>query len=86
MEELGIASLDDVRGLTIRRIEERKKEGKVAVTERIVPKVDHPRSQVVAPPPVGVQLGYLVARQDSRRHGLVLVRHRFSLRNYQRPA
>ena len=39
MEALGISSLEEIRGLTIRRIEARKAEGKVAVTERIVPTV-----------------------------------------------
>lgn len=39
MDELGISSLEDVRGLTIQRIEQRRTEGKVAVTEPIVPKV-----------------------------------------------
>jgi len=39
MDELGISSLEDVRGLTIRRIEQRRDEGKVAVTEPVPPKV-----------------------------------------------
>jgi len=39
MDELGITSLEDVRGLTIRRIEQRRAEGKVAVTEPVAPKV-----------------------------------------------
>lgn len=39
MEALGISSLEEVRGLTIRRIEERRAQGKVAVTERVVPTV-----------------------------------------------
>jgi ferredoxin len=39
MDDLGISSLEDVRGLTIQRIEQRRAEGKVAVTEPIVPKV-----------------------------------------------
>ena len=40
MDELGISSLDEVRSLTIRRIEERQAQGKVAVTERVVPTVN----------------------------------------------
>jgi dihydroorotate dehydrogenase (NAD+) catalytic subunit len=40
MDELGISSLEDVRGLTIRRIEERRAQGKVAVTNPIPPEVD----------------------------------------------
>jgi len=39
MDELGISRLEDVRGLTIRRIEQRRAQGKVAVTKRVVPKV-----------------------------------------------
>ncbi len=39
MDGLGISSLDDVRGLTIRRIEQRRSEGKVAVTKPVPPKV-----------------------------------------------
>jgi ferredoxin len=39
MDELDISSLEDIRGLTIRRIEERRAQGKVAVTERVVPRV-----------------------------------------------
>ncbi|UCF09463.1 MAG: 4Fe-4S binding protein [Candidatus Bipolaricaulota bacterium] len=40
MGELGIASLEDIRGLTIRRIEQRKADGKIAVTEPMAPGVD----------------------------------------------
>ncbi len=40
MDELGISSLEDVRGLTIRRIEERRAHGKVAVTDPVVPTVN----------------------------------------------
>jgi Pyruvate/2-oxoacid:ferredoxin oxidoreductase delta subunit len=39
VQALGISSLADVRGLTIRRIEERKEQGKTAVTEPVVPTV-----------------------------------------------
>jgi len=39
MDALGITSLEDIRGLTIRRIEQRRAEGKVAVTEPVAPKV-----------------------------------------------
>jgi len=39
MDALGIKSLEDVRGLTIRSIERRRAEGKVAVTEPVAPKV-----------------------------------------------
>ncbi len=39
MDELGISSLEDVRGLTIRRIEQRRAQGKVAVTEPVVPSI-----------------------------------------------
>ncbi len=39
MDELGISSLEDVRGLTIQRIQQRRADGKVAVTDPIVPKV-----------------------------------------------
>jgi len=39
MDELDISCLDDVRGLTIRRIEQRRAQDTVAVTERIVPMV-----------------------------------------------
>ncbi len=40
LEELGASSLDDVRGLTLRRIEERKQRNQMAITEKIVPTVD----------------------------------------------
>jgi MinD superfamily P-loop ATPase len=39
MDELGISNLEEVRGLTIRRIEQRRAAGKIAVIEPIVPKV-----------------------------------------------
>jgi ferredoxin len=39
MDAQGITSLEDVRGLTIRKIEQRRTEGKVAVTEPAPPKV-----------------------------------------------
>ncbi len=39
MDELSIANLDDIRGLTIRRIEQRRLQGKVAVTQPVVPTV-----------------------------------------------
>jgi dihydroorotate dehydrogenase subfamily 1 len=39
MDELGISSLEEVRGLTIRRIEQRRAQGKVAVTDPVVPTV-----------------------------------------------
>jgi dihydroorotate dehydrogenase subfamily 1 len=39
MDELGISSLDEVRGLTIRRIEQRRAQGTVAVTDPVVPRV-----------------------------------------------
>jgi ferredoxin len=39
LDALGITSLDDVRGLTIRRIEERRAQGRSAVTAPIPPKV-----------------------------------------------
>jgi dihydroorotate dehydrogenase (NAD+) catalytic subunit len=39
MDELEIETLQDVRGLTIRRIEQRREQGKVAVTTPVVPTV-----------------------------------------------
>jgi ferredoxin len=36
-EELGYSNLDSIRGLTLKRIEERKEAGKQAVTEPVVP-------------------------------------------------
>ena len=41
LDDYGYDSLDQVRGLTVKRIEERKENGKTAVTEPQVPKVDH---------------------------------------------
>jgi dihydroorotate dehydrogenase subfamily 1 len=40
MQERGIASLDELRGLTLKRIGERRQAGKVAVTEPVVPEVN----------------------------------------------
>lgn len=40
LEELGVNSPADIRGLTLKRIVERKKNGKVAVTQPIVPSID----------------------------------------------
>ncbi len=43
LDKYGYDSLDEIRGLTLKRIEQRKTEGKQAVTEAVVPAVDHSR-------------------------------------------
>jgi dihydroorotate dehydrogenase (NAD+) catalytic subunit len=40
LEELGAKTPSDIKGLTLRRIEERKRNGKVAVTKPVVPVID----------------------------------------------
>lgn len=40
LEESGYGSLEEVRGLTLRRIEERREEGRMAIIEPVVPQVD----------------------------------------------
>lgn len=40
LSDLGVFSPEEVRGLTLKRIKERKEKGLVAVTEKIIPKVD----------------------------------------------
>lgn len=39
-DNLGISSPDEIRGLTLKKIKERKEKNLVAVTEKIIPKVD----------------------------------------------
>ena len=41
LDDHGYKSLDEIRGLTIKRIEQRAEQGKTAVIEPIVPDVDH---------------------------------------------
>ncbi|MBI9106576.1 MAG: 4Fe-4S binding protein [Spirochaetales bacterium] len=43
MDDNDYDNLDDIRGLTIRKIDERSKTGKTAVTQAIVPDVNHKR-------------------------------------------